>query len=104
MDGQRDALEATIAAGAGILTDKHAALLALCRQLADQMDGAAYDDDGGPSTRLAAAYLSALKDLGRALAVKPVVRTGGNLAQLRGIDGGQPAPAARPVRRRRSGA
>lgn len=87
MDSQREALERTIAAGAGVLTDKHAALLALCRELAGQMDDA--ETDGGPSTRLIAAYLSALKDLGRALAV-PVEkeRVGGKLSQLRGIQGG----------------
>lgn len=95
MDVQREALERTIAAGAGTLTDKHAALLALCRELAGQMDDAG--TDGGPSTRLIAAYLSALKDLGRALAV-PVEkeRVGGKLSQLRGIQGGAATTPRRP--------
>lgn len=86
-DGQRKALERTIAAGAAVLTDRHAALLALCRELAGQMDDTA--SDTGPSTRLIAAYLSALKDLGRALAV-PVEkeRVGGKLSQLRATQGG----------------
>jgi hypothetical protein len=103
MDTQREALERTIKAGVGILTDKHAALLALCRELAGQMDDAGYE--AGPSTRLSAAYLSALKDLGRALAV-PVVkeRAGGKLSQLRGIQGGVPVPAGVPARRRKAGA
>jgi hypothetical protein len=102
MDTQREALERTIKAGAGILSDKHAALVALCRELAGQMDDAGYDV--GPSTRLSAAYLSALKDLGRALAV-PVVKAkvGGKLSELRGIQGGVP-PAAGAARRRRAGA
>ena len=92
MDTHLEALERTVVAGAGLLTDRHAALLALCRALAGQMDSAAYDDDGGPSTRLSAAYLSALKDLGRALAVPPVhERVGGKLSQLRGLQGGVPA-------------
>ena len=102
MDTQRESLERSIAAGAGVLTDKHAALLALCRELAGQMDEAAYE--AGPSTRLSAAYLSALKDLGRALAAKEEKRDGGKLAQLRGLDGGYPAAAPRPARRRRAGA
>ena len=87
MDSQREALERSIAAGAEVLTDKHAALLALCRELAGQMDDAG--TEGGPSTRLIAAYLSALKDLGRALAV-PVAeeRVGGKLSQLRATQGG----------------
>lgn len=96
-------MERTITAGAGILTDRHAALLALCRELAGQMDDAGYE--AGPSTRLSAAYLSALKDLGRALAV-PLVKekVGGKLSHLRGLQGGQPAPAPRPARRRTAGA
>lgn len=85
MDAQREALERTIAAGANVLTDRHAALLALCRELAAQMDGDT--PDSGPSTRLVAAYLSALKDLGRALNGKEEVRTSGKLAELRGIRG-----------------
>lgn len=97
MDDQRQALERTIKAGAGILTDQHAALIALCRQIADQMDAGGEE---GPSTRLSAAYLSALKDLTRALTVKPdAKRQGGKLAQLRGVESGRASTA---VRRRTS--
>lgn len=85
MATQKEALERTIAAGAGVLTDKHAALLALCRELAKQMDEDAMGST--PSTRLIAAYLSALKDLGRALNTKEEKRAGGKLAELRGSTG-----------------
>lgn len=43
----------------------HGPIVALCRALADQVDQAGA---AGPSARLAGAYLSALKDLGRATA------------------------------------
>lgn len=100
MDGQRKALEKTIKAGAGILTDQHAALLAFCRQLADQMDASG---DDGPSTRISAAYLSALKDLTRALTAKPDTKRGtGKLAQLRGIEGGRASTTKRTTRARRT--
>lgn len=69
--------------GAGLrlkATDKP--LMELCRTLAAQMDEAGPE----PSTRLTAAYLSALKDLRRAVAestarqVKP-----GKLAEMRAL-------------------
>lgn len=69
--------------GAGLrlkATDKP--LMELCRTLAAQMDEAGAE----PSTRLSAAYLSALKDLRRAVAestarqVKP-----GKLAEMRAL-------------------
>lgn len=90
MDGlQRDELERTIAAGMsrGVLkADEDAALLALCRLLADQMDDAVQDSDEGPSTRLSAAYLSALKDLQRALSREVEQRNkGSRLAHLRAV-------------------
>ena len=78
---QREALETTIAAGQGTLGDRHAALVELCRVLADQMDDAA--GDAGPSGRVVASYLSALKDLGRALGNAATRSTGGKLAGLR---------------------
>lgn len=83
MDKQQEALERTIAAGANLISEKHAALLALCRELAKQLDEAG--SAGGPSTRLSAAYLSALKDLGRVLNVKEEIRTGGKLSELRSV-------------------
>ncbi len=87
----RDAVERSIATGA--LTDAHAALLELVRTLADQVDAAGPD---GPSSRLAAAYLSALKDLTRALNGERKSTTGGKLAELRrgAARGGRP-----PLRR-----
>jgi hypothetical protein len=76
------AMNLAIKAGKGTLTDAHAPLLALCKELATQMDAA----DGDPSTRLTAAYLSALKDLARALAVKQAAApVQGKLAQLRAL-------------------
>ena len=76
---QREALETTIAAGRDCLGDRHAALLELCRVLADQMDAAG---ESGPSGRVVASYLSALKDLGRALGKAVPKSTGGKLALL----------------------
>ena len=92
MDGQQlEALERTIASGSAVLTDRHAALLALCRELARLMDDRGTDAE--PSTRVIAAYLSALKDLGRALAVpEEKNRVGGKLSQLRVHSG--PIPMA----------
>jgi hypothetical protein len=56
------------------------ALIELCRTLARQMDAAGDD----PSTRLVAAYLSALKDFRRAAMALPPIRTGpSKLDQLR---------------------
>ncbi len=88
----RDAVERSIATGA--LTDAHAALLELVRTLADQVDAAGPD---GPSSRLAAAYLSALKDLTRALNGERKPTTGGKLAELRrgAARGGRPIPLGR---------
>lgn len=77
MGKKQDALERTIAAGANLISEKHAALVMLCRELADQMDEAS--SACGPSTRLSAAYLSAFKDLGRVSNVKEEGRTNGKL-------------------------
>jgi hypothetical protein len=74
------ALEAAFK-GAGLrlkATDKP--LMELCRTLAAQMDEAGSE----PSTRLTAAYLSALKDLRRAVAESTAQTTKpGKLAELR---------------------
>jgi hypothetical protein len=77
------ALEAAFK-GAGLrlkATDKP--LMELCRTLAAQMDEAGSE----PSTRLTAAYLSALKDLRRALheAGERAPEAKGKLAQLRAL-------------------
>ncbi len=87
MRTHRDAVERAIHAGRRSLTEENAPLLELCRALSDQVDEAG---EKGPSSRLAAAYLSALKDLARALA-QPRKELTGKLAELR---------AARPGRRR----
>lgn len=81
MNRHAKAIEAAIASGKARLSDDQAPLVELCRVLADQMDAAGAE---GPSSRLAAAYLSALKDLARALAsIKPRMEDTGKLAQLR---------------------
>lgn len=67
MSTHLEAVEATICAASTVLGGRQAALLQLVRTLAQQMDTAGPD----PSTRLSAAYLSALKDLGRVLATGP---------------------------------
>ncbi len=53
------AVNKAIKAGAGVFSDEHEPYLELLSTLARQMD----DAGGDPSTRLSAAYLSALKDL-----------------------------------------
>ena len=63
-----NALEAAIkAAGTGIPA-AYLPLLELCRALSRQMDAASLE---GPSSRLSAAYLSALKDLSKILVAAP---------------------------------
>ena len=75
-----------------MIDSRHSALVELRRSPAAQMDAAELEAEGGPSTRLSAAYLSALKDLGRVLAVGGAEkRPGGKLAQLRSVDGGRQA-------------
>lgn len=76
---QSDALEATLSAAAGRLDGQHAALIALCRLLAGQIDAAG----DNAATRLVAAYLSALKDLARVVGRDATARPVGKLAQLR---------------------
>ncbi len=80
MSTHRDAVERSIATGNRALTGAHAALLELVRTLADQVDAAGPE---GPSSRLAAAYLSALKDLARALNAERKPQQVGKLAELR---------------------
>ncbi|MBT2566570.1 hypothetical protein J7I84_08700 [Arthrobacter sp. ISL-85] len=85
MDAHLAAVEASITAAADALNGRHAALLQLVRTLARQMDAAGAD----PSTRLSAAYLSALKDLGRVIAASPAKATQprNGLAAARAIHG-----------------
>jgi hypothetical protein len=83
----RRAVDRTIRAGNGVLGDRDAALVELCRTLADQMDVPGAD---GPSTRLSAAYLSALKDLRRVMEpVKVKPRGESRLDVLRATERGR---------------
>lgn len=74
-----EAVEATITAAGTIMDGRHTALIQLVRTLAGQMDAAGAD----PSTRLSAAYLSTLKDLGRVMAVRAPGKPGNSLDELR---------------------
>ena len=78
----REALDESLD-GSGLHSRReHAALVALCRTLAKQMDAAGDE----PSTRLTAAYLSCLKDVRRAITELPPVRTTPNrLDQIRAV-------------------
>lgn len=74
----RSSLEATIKANPALSLDANAAIVQLSRTLADQVD------DAGPevSSRVSAAYLSALKDLRRAVG-QPVA----SRSSLHSVDG-----------------
>lgn len=76
------AVASAVRSGEGVLTAAHAPLVELCKVLAVQMDAAGPD---GPSARLAAAYLSALKDLTRALSGLRTPSTTSKLARLRAV-------------------
>jgi hypothetical protein len=79
MSTHRAAIEKAVKAGKGRLSEQHLPLVELLRALADQVDASPE-----PSTRLTASYLSALKDLGRALGAEPKTPSaGGKLAELR---------------------
>lgn len=91
-DTQRAALEQTVASDPKLAQPRHSALVNLCRMLADQID------EAGPkaSTHLTAAYLSALKDLRRAMGEESGKDTAsGKLAQLRSVQAKQPAKSTR---------
>lgn len=79
----KDAIEAAIAANQLGTMPEHSPLIELCRTMSAQMDAAGAD----PSTRLTAAYLSALKDMRRAIAELPPQREPGKLAELRAVRG-----------------
>lgn len=92
----RKALEQTLKTDARMTGDRHAALVALCRVTADQVDAAGAE----VSSRLIASYLSALKDLERVMAGKAPGASGAAngekggeggsaLGKLRGIAGGK---------------
>ena len=92
----RAALETTLGSSPKLTEARHAALVSLCRVTADQVDEAGAQ----VSSRLIASYLSALKDLDKALAAagpapaKPREASGGDsngsaLGALRGLKGGK---------------
>jgi len=93
----RDALEKTLASDPKLKRDEHAALVSLCRSLADRAD----DQGENLTTHLSAAYLSALKDLRRAMTESGGKEAGGGkLAQLRSVQQGKQQPKS--TRRRAS--
>lgn len=76
----RKAIDKAVRSEAVLRTSRYAPLVELCRVLADQMDAAGDE----PSTRLSAAYLSALKDLGRAVSATAVTAPqGASVAEMR---------------------
>ena len=62
------AVEKAIKAAWPTIPTSYGPLVELCRALARQMDAASVE---GPSSRLAASYLSALKDLSKILVAAP---------------------------------
>ncbi len=88
-----EAVEAAVADTRVGTMPAHAPLIELCRTLAAQMDAAGAE----PSTRLTAAYLSALKDLRRALLELPAERPRGKLAELRAMRPVPPPKSKRPA-------
>lgn len=87
----RAGFELTFKSDARLGTPKHAALVALCRLLATQID----ESGDGANNRLTAAYLSALKDVKAAMADRsPTAEgagSGGALGKLQGLKGGKSA-------------
>lgn len=80
----REALEQTLKTDARLTGDRHAALVALCRVTADQVDAAGAE----VSSRLIASYLSALKDLERVMAGRTPGTQGGGAPASKPADGG----------------
>lgn len=74
-----DAINAAMTSSRLVEHAEHGPLVELCRTLARQMDAAGDE----PSTRLSAAYLSALKDVRRATVTLPAKKSGGKLGHLR---------------------
>lgn len=82
----RTAFEVTFKSDKRLASDKHAALVALCRLLSDQIDGSGAE----ATNRLTAAYLSALKDIERVMAGRtPGTQGGGGLDAEKGGSGGK---------------
>lgn len=91
----RTELETTLASDVKLKAPRYAALVALCRVTADQVDQAGAE----VSSRLIASYLSALKDLDKALGTGRATPTpaggekgatgGSTLGGLRSIAGGK---------------
>lgn len=81
----REALEVTIASEPKLAEPRWSALVALCRLAADRLDGPK------PSGQIIAAYLSALKDLEKAIDRDEAKKDGpaGTLGKLRLAHGRQ---------------
>lgn len=79
----RAALETTLTSDKRLAEPKHAALVALCRLLSDQIDGSGAE----ATNRLTAAYLSALKDVERVMAGRTPGTQGGGPAEKGGESG-----------------
>lgn len=93
----REAFEVTFKSDRRLADPKHAALIALCRLLSDQIDSSGAE----ATNRLTAAYLSALKDVERVMAGRTPgtqgggteggAGNGGKLGGLRALAGGKSA-------------
>lgn len=85
----REALEVTLTSDAKLREDRHAALVALARVTADQIDQAGDE----VSSRLIASYLSALKDVEKALGGRAAAPgegdVRGTLGKLQALTGGR---------------
>lgn len=77
-----ESLEVTLKSDSRFAEDGNAALVDLCRTLAEAIDA----KGGEPTTHQLAAYLSALKDLRRIVEVQPKGATGASSQ-----DGGKPS-------------
>ena len=87
----RSAFEVTFKSDQRLAAPKHAALIALCRLLADQIDGSGAE----ATNRLTAAYLSALKDVERVMGGKTPGTQGGGDAK--GASGGSTLGGLRAI-------
>lgn len=96
MGRHTDAVEATIKAAGDALTGRHAALVELARNLAEQADAAGAD---GPGTRLAGTYLTTLRTLNAVIADAPAKPQGKTQLQL--VREQREAEASKPAARKR---
>lgn len=87
------ALEETIGSDPALSTPRNAAVVALCRVLARQMDLAGVE----VSSRVTAAYLSALKDLRKAMD-EPPVKKPAKPGEEASLDGGKSTSGLASIR------